>query len=204
MLAALPKSYKTELYRKAIHLSSLWIPFFIFHADRNWSIFLFSALLTINLILEYAACNKTAFIGSLFRKIFIKTLRNREVSCNRFVPSGSVYILAAALITSVCYTPRAAAAAMSIVLISDSCAALFGKFFGAHRFYNGKSAEGSLAFLISAILVAGFLFPETSSLIIYSTAAVATGVEFFEKEIGIDDNLAIPVASGFILNLISL
>lgn len=204
MFATLPKSYKTELYRKAIHLSSLWIPFFIFHTDRNWSIFLFSVLLTINLILEYAACNKTAFIGSLFRKIFIKTLRNCEVSCNRFVPSGSVYILAAALITSVCYTPRAAAAAMSIVLISDSCAALFGKFFGTHRFYNGKSAEGSLAFLISAILIVSFLFPEASSLIIYGTAAVATGVEFFEKEIGIDDNLAIPVASGFILNLISL
>lgn len=39
------KAIKTELYRKAVHLSSLWMPLFIFTAPRNWSILLFSPCL---------------------------------------------------------------------------------------------------------------------------------------------------------------
>ena len=49
------KAIKTELYRKAVHLSSLWMPLFIFTAPRNWSILLFFTLLAANLFVEYAA-----------------------------------------------------------------------------------------------------------------------------------------------------
>ena len=90
------KAIKTELYRKAVHLSSLWMPLFIFTAPRNWSILLFFTLLAANLFVEYAAYQRTAVIGMLFKKMFIKTLRNREISHSTFTPSGSVYILAAA------------------------------------------------------------------------------------------------------------
>lgn len=110
MSVVLSKSLKTELYRKAVHLSSLWMSLFILWADRNVSIVTFSLLLALNLIVEYAAYRKTAVVGDLFRRMFIRTLRNREVCRERFVPSGSVYILAAALIVSVCFTSRAAAA----------------------------------------------------------------------------------------------
>ena len=48
------KAIKTELYRKAVHLSSLWMPLFIFTAPRNWSILLFFTLLAANLFVEYA------------------------------------------------------------------------------------------------------------------------------------------------------
>ena len=49
------RAIKTELYRKAVHLSSLWMPLFIFTAPRNWSILLFFTLLAANLFVEYAA-----------------------------------------------------------------------------------------------------------------------------------------------------
>lgn len=204
MQAAMSKSLKTELYRKAIHLSSLWMPLFILIAERRWSIILFSVLLILNLIVEYTAYHKTAVIGSLFRRMFIKTLRGKEISRTHFVPSGSVYILAAALVVSTCFSPAAAAAAMSIMLIADSNAAVFGKFFGTVRFYNNKSAEGTLAFFVSALLVIIFFFPGISPLITLTTALLATAAEFFEKELKIDDNFTIPLISGFILNLISL
>ena len=35
-------------------------------------------------------------------------------------------------------------------------------------------------------------------------SVLATAAEFFERELQIDDNFAIPVITGFILNLISL
>ena len=203
MSAILTKSLKTELYRKAVHLTSLWMPLFILLAERNWSIILFASLLTLNLIVEYTAYQKTAVIGGLFRRMFIKTLRGKEVCRTRFVPSGSVYILAAALTVSVCFSARAAAAAMSIMLISDSCAAIFGKFFGSFRFANGKSVEGTTAFFVSAVLTVMFFFPTLSLPVVCITALAATAAEFFEKELRIDDNFTIPVISAFILNLIS-
>ncbi|MBO5038857.1 MAG: phosphatidate cytidylyltransferase [Alphaproteobacteria bacterium] len=196
------KSLKTELYRKAVHLSSLWMPMLILLCPQNFCIILFFSLLAFNLLAEYSAYRKTAVVGTLFRKMFIKTLRHKEVNANVFVPSGSVYILAAALFVSVCFSAKAAAAAMCIVLIADSNAALVGKLWGKFRFSNGKSVEGTTAFFISAVFVCLFFFPLISPVMIYVTAVLATSAEFFEKKIGIDDNLSIPLVSGFVLNLI--
>lgn len=202
MFAIKSKSLKIELYRKAVHLSSLWMPMLIMFCSRNFCIILFFTLVVLNIVVEYSAYQKTAVIGGMFRRMFIKTLRNKEINRTSFVPSGSVYILAAALFVSVCFSAKAAAAAMCIVLIADSNAALIGKFFGTFRFANGKSVEGTMAFFISAVLVCLFFFPAISPLVVYLTAALVTAAEFFERKTGIDDNLAIPMVSGFVLNLI--
>ena len=196
------KSLKTALYRKAVHLSSLWIPAVIMFYSRNFCIVLFAGLLSIDIIAEYSACKRRG-IGKLFRRMFIKTLRNGEVARTRFVPSGSVYILSAALFVSVCFSQRAAAAAMSIVLTADACAALVGRFFGTFRFSNGKSVEGTAAFLVTAVLLVRFFFPAASVFAVCLTALLATAAEFFESKTGTDDNFSIPLVSGFILNLIS-
>jgi len=197
------KPLKTELYRKIVHLSSLWMPWLILTQERNKCMLLFGFLFLIDVLLEYAAYSKVSSIGILFRKMFIKTLRNKEISRTLFVPSGSVYILAAALIVSVCYSAKAAAAAMCIVLIADSNAALIGRFLGTIRFYNGKSLEGTAAFFISTAAVILAFFPNISLFLLAFTAGSAAAIEFFEQEIGIDDNLAVPVVSGFILNLMT-
>ena len=99
---------------------------------------------------------------------------------------------------------RAAAAAMGVVLVADTCAALVGKVWGTYRFSNGKSIEGAAAFFSSAVWVIVLFFPTVSPLIVFSAALLAAAAEFFEKETGIDDNFAVPLVSGFVLNLISL
>ncbi len=202
-MIASSKSLRTEFLRKAIHLSSLWMPLFIYYADRRLNIVCFAVLLLGNLITEYAAFRKVPFLGSLFRRMFIRTLRHREVSAARFVPSGSLYILTAALICSAFFPKPAAAAAMSIMLISDSCAALCGKLYGRIRFKNGKSAEGTLAFAVSAfavVVMLGEILP-VSPAAAAVTVIAATAAEFFEQKIRIDDNLTIPLISGFILSV---
>lgn len=204
MIASLSKSLKTELYRKAVHLSSLWMPLFLYHAGKIPSLILFGMLLVMNLVIEYTAFRRTSHIGILFRKMFIRTLRHKEVSRGRFVPSGSVYVLAAALACSACFSPIVAATSMSIMLISDSCAALWGKFCGRFRFKNGKSAEGTLAFFISAFIVVRLLYPLAPFPVAAAAALGAATVEFFETAFKVDDNLSIPLFSGFILNIFSL
>lgn len=204
MFAVKSRSLKTELYRKAVHLSSLWMPVLMMCCSRNFCILLFAALLGLDLAVEYSAYRKISGVGSLFRRMFIKTLRNKEISQSSFTPSGSVYILAAALFVSVCFSAKAAAAAMCVVLISDTLAALIGKFFGTFRFSNGKSFEGTLIFFISAVLIGASFFPGVSPFIIYPAAFLGTLAEFFENKIGVDDNLSVPLVCGFVFNLIVL
>lgn len=91
---------------------------------------------------------------------------------------------------------------MCVVLIADSFAALTGKFFGTFRFSNGKSFEGSAVFFISAVLIGLSFFPSVSPSIVYLAAFWAMAAEFFEKQVGVDDNLSIPLISGFMFNLI--
>lgn len=204
MFAVQSKSLKTEILRKAIHISSLWMPMFIFFADRIISVTLFAVLLLLNVAIEYAAFQKIPLFGNLFRKLFIKTLRGKEISRTKFVASGSIYVLLSALIVSICFSPKAAAAAMSVMLVADSCAALVGKFFGSIRFANNKSLEGTFAFFVSSLCVLVLLYQNVSPGLLVATALVATLTEFFEKNLGIDDNLAIPLVSGFLLNLLSV
>ena len=52
------KELKKELYRKALHLSSLWIPLFIYLAHPGVSIIFFSALFIGNAIIEYGNYKK--------------------------------------------------------------------------------------------------------------------------------------------------
>jgi dolichol kinase len=196
------KSLRTELYRKSIHLSSLWMPFIILLANKNWNILLFFTLFVGNFIIEYMTFKKLPYVSIIFRKLFIKTLRYKEIDRISFVPSGSVFVLAAALIVSVCFTPKAGAAALTVMLIADTAAALVGKSIGKFHFSNGKTFEGTLAFFISSVLVILSFYPHITPLTVLITAVFATATEFFEKDIGIDDNLMIPLVTGFILNLI--
>lgn len=204
MTTSFSKSLKTEIYRKAVHLSSLWMPLFIFLSGKNICILFFLFTLLGNLILEYAAYKKTPVIGGMFRRMFFKTLRPKEVIKNKFVPSGSVYILLAALICSVCYAKEAAAIALTVMLIADSGAALCGKLFGSFRFENGKSLEGTATFFILTLFILSLLAPECPLPLMTMTAVSATAAEFFENELSLDDNLSIPLVVGYFLNLLYL
>ena len=52
------KSFKKELARKLIHLSSLWIPALIYFVQPSISIIVFSAIFVGDVILEYGNYKK--------------------------------------------------------------------------------------------------------------------------------------------------
>lgn len=97
-------SLKQELYRKAIHLSSLWMPLFIYLAPKAWALFLFGTAFALNVIIEYANYRRQKWARKTFGRLFFRTLRAKETIRNRFRPSGSMYVLSAAF-----YAPCASA-----------------------------------------------------------------------------------------------
>ena len=197
------KSFRRELARKSIHLSSLWIPALIYFAHPGVSIMLFAILFLGDALLEYGNFKKWRWARRTFGLLFFKTLRNKERIRTKFQVSGSMYVLAAAIICTLLFSKPIAAIALTVMLISDTCAALFGKAYGSRRLYKNKSIEGTAAFFVSALLImviCNFILPVTYASIL--AAFVATFAEMYEDKIEIDDNLSIPLFVGAVLSLL--
>lgn len=197
------KSYKKEIYRKAIHLSSLWIPALIYFAHPGISIMLFSLLFIGDAVLEYGNYKRWKWARKTFGSLFFKTLRNKETKRIRFQVSGSLYVLLAAIACTLLFSKPVAVISMTVMLISDTTAALVGKACGTRKLYRSKSLEGTTAFFLSALFINMFyepIFHFTYASVLACLAA--TAAEMYEDKIEIDDNLSIPLFVGIILTLL--
>lgn len=188
---------KTEIYRKSLHLSSLWMPVFIYFMPRVWSLVLFGGGLILNLIIEYLNFRRVRAASNIFRRIFQKILRSKENNRKVFTPSGSVYVLAAAFLSCVFFPPLIAAAGLAVMLVSDTIAALVGKRFGRLKIYKKKSLVGSIAFFVSALIIVWSINGLSFSTLI--ACFLATMAELYEDRLKIDDNLSIPLIVSFVL-----
>lgn len=197
------KSLRHELLRKSIHLSSLWIPALIYFVHPGISITIFSLLFMADVLVEYGNFKKWRWARRTFGLMFFKTLRNKERIRTKFQVSGSMYVLTAAVICTLLFSKQVAAISLTVMLISDTCAALFGKAYGTRKLYKSKSLEGTIAFFLSALIVNMLYQP------IFNfgyagviACAVATFAEMYEDKLEIDDNLSIPLFVGIILSVL--
>jgi dolichol kinase len=196
------KSLQKEIIRKAVHLSSLWMPAVIYILPQPIVVYLFAFLLIFDFIFEYGYHKRYRWARKTFGTLFYKTLRNKEILDRKFHPTGSIYVLTAAIICSYFFDKYAAIIGLTVMLVADSAAALVGKAFGRIKIYKNKTIEGTLAFFFSAILV-NILLSHLHPFGIYSILAcsAATLAELFEDKIKIDDNLSIPLLTAGILSL---
>ena len=206
-----PIPYWEEIKRKLIHLSSLWMVCStillprLFPAYGRWincGLLLFCLVST--LLIEHDYANNGKYIGRLYGKLFQKMLR-REAKPGQWIVSGGAPVLAAALLVNLIFPSPIAAAALAVMLTGDAAAALIGRKFGKHKLVNGKSLEGTLAFILTGIAVSGIFISATGavSLLPYTLPAVilAALTELFQKQLKVDDNFSIPLATAGFLQL---
>jgi dolichol kinase len=195
--------YRDELVRKLIHLFSLSIPIIYYFIPRSDGILILSILTFLALILDLARY-LSASVGKIFYRVFGFLLRKHEVDSRKKNLNGATYVLISALICVILFPKVLFITAFTILIISDTMAALIGRKFGKHRLLS-KSLEGTLAFFISAIIVV-FLTPKVSDLPMeYVIGIIAAAVGAIVENISFgfaDDNLAIPVSIGFTMWLL--
>ena len=74
------KAFRKELMRKAIHLSSLWIPAAIYFMPKFILVPILLIILVGNVILEYGNFKRYPWARKSFGVLFFRTLRNKETS----------------------------------------------------------------------------------------------------------------------------
>ncbi len=190
-------NYRDEVVRKLIHLCSLSIPIVYYFVSQKTGIAVLAILALAALIIDLARFYSDR-AGGIFYSIFGFLLREHEVDTGKKNLNGATYVLLSALLCILIFPKVIFLTAFTVLIVSDSIAALFGRKFGKHKFLF-KSLEGTLAFFISGIIVVLFT-PKIDYLFgeyIIGVIGVAVGAIAENVSFGLaDDNLAIPLSIG--------
>ncbi len=199
MIDAVNIEYKAEVARKGIHFTSLSIPIIYYFIDRDLALGILVpitfAFLIVDLLRYYHQPTAT-----LFYKVFRFMLRRHEQDENSKRLNGATNVLIAATLCIIFFPKLIVLTAFSMLIVSDSMAALIGRRFGRKKFLQ-KSVEGSLAFFVSGVVVILFTpkieYSVTEYFIGIIAALVGTIVEAVSWKI--DDNLSIPLSIGVVM-----
>lgn len=189
--------YRDELVRKLIHLFSLSIPILYYFISSSTSITILLCLTIFALFFDGGRFISKSF-ANIFYKAFGFLLRKHELDKEKKNLTGATYVLLSALICALIFPKVIFVTAFSILIISDTMAALIGRKFGKRKFLR-KSLEGTLSFFISASIVVIFTpkvggFP-MEYVIGFVAAFVGAIVENISYGLA-DDNLTIPLSVG--------
>lgn len=191
--------YSQEVKRKLVHLSSLWMAAALLLLPRAFCVVLFGVMTVLTVLVEYAYYRKVPVITPCYGFFFGRMLR--DYGEGKFHLSGGAPVLAAACFSALLFPKPYSSLAMATMLLADTAAALIGRRFGKHRFFNGKSLEGCLAFFVTGALVmtGGFFafgYPPWVLAGGFLGIVAATLLELFNCELHLDDNFTIPLAAG--------
>ncbi|MBM2814900.1 MAG: Dolichol kinase [Ignavibacteria bacterium] len=193
--------YTHELFRKGIHLTSLSIPIVYVFVTRSTLTTLLIIVTIIEILLDFLSRRNKKF-AQIYFGMFRKIMRSHELEKKLWL-NGASWVLISATMCVVIFPKIVAITAFTILIISDTLAALVGRKYGRHNFFD-KSFEGSLAFFISAVLVIivyGLFFRTTWTFFLVGIVACFIGAfaEAASKQLKMDDNFSIPLSIGITL-----
>jgi len=168
---------------------------FLSHAQ---AIYILGGLASIFYILEQIRINYPNQPGlSLLNKYFLRAEEHLK-------ESAAIPYLMALLLTIITFPKSIALTAIFTLAIADPLSAIVGIKFGKHRIVEGKSLEGSFAFLFSTMLVCFLIFIPLPNNNFWPVIANSFFLGLFAAAfemlpLKLDDNLTIPLFTATIL-----
>jgi dolichol kinase len=190
------QSYAVEFVRKAIHLCSLSIPVVYYFIPQATALEVLVPLSLVFGLLDIARVHHQP-TRNFFHRLFGWLLRDHERDGRSLRLTGATYVLLSACLFIWLYPKVIFITAFSILIISDTLAALVGRKFGKHPFF-GKSLEGTTAFFLSALVVVALTPKAVGVFGEYAIGGIAAlaGAIAEASMTKIDDNLSIPLTVG--------
>ena len=186
-------TYRQEIYRKFIHLSSSVMALALWYFGKETFLPWLIGVAIILPLLDYGRhhIDLLSRIYNYFFTIFTRPIEYRNLS-------GASWVVIGAALTTLIFNENTAIIGLLVLSLADSAAAIIGLKFGKTYLFN-KSLEGSAAFFIVAFLIVFYLSPAFFLINLIVVSAV-TAVELFSTA-RINDNLFIPLVTAFILTL---
>ncbi len=187
--------YESEIARKSVHLASLLIPIIYLNIEHTIGIFLLAWLavisVTIDVMMRYHAPTRRvllALIGPI--------MRTHELSRDKFLLTGASWVLISALVTMAVFPKAVAVTAFTVLIVSDTFAALVGRRVPGPRFID-KSLIGTGTFVLTAWIVVSvygniYAMPWTYYIAGCIGSVVGAVIEAASIRLKLDDNLSIP------------
>lgn len=188
-------SYEQEGLRKSTHLLALVIPTVYLVLPRPWAIAVMIAANLLIISFEVVRLRRCR-IWNLLAPVFGPMVRPKEKRGNF---TGALYILLSALFCIIFFNKYIAATAITFIIVGDVGSAMVGRRWGKHKLLGSKTLEGSLAFLVIALLVTTAI-PYVPWSVGVIGAVVATVAEALS--IHRDDNLTVPLTAGLTMHLL--
>lgn len=182
--------HKAELFRKAIHMMTVFIPIAVWFLPPHYWRWPLIGLAVSVVILDLWRLGDPRF-GLFFRQMIGPYMRRHE---EREL-MGSTYLAFACLLSSFIFPKPIAVAVMGYLILGDGVAGLVGKNWGVRGLAFGKTVEGTVAGLIVNLLVGIIVFREAGPALI--GALIASFAELMP--LPLDDNFAIPIIAGLVL-----
>ncbi|MBP1911572.1 diacylglycerol/polyprenol kinase family protein [Thermococcus stetteri] len=206
-------SIRSELKRKALHLTGLTVPAIYLCCGKTSTLIFIGLAFTLFVVLEPFRIIEEWRDRIKYRLLNIypspELGRGIELIENHIEAitrpherervAAHIYFAVASFIVVYFFPMKVAVGAITVATLGDALAAIIGKSLGRHRFSNGKSLEGSLAYFITALLVLIPLMGLIPSLV---GAAVGTLVEFYN--LPPDDNFSNQLAVSLAVYLASV
>lgn len=195
-------TYSSEIARKGIHLASLLIPIIYLQLEHQTGLIILVSMTVASVLLdalmhyhEPSRRFKLSTMGHL--------LRPHERHEDRFLLTGASWVLISATATFLVFPTLIAVTAFSVLIVSDTCAALVGRRFGDRPFLD-KSAVGAVTFIVSAMLVVvayGSIYhPSWPFYAIGVASSIVAGVvEAGSTRLHVDDNLSVPFSFAIVM-----
>lgn len=186
-------------YRKILHISSIWIPILYLFTDYIITLLVLLGTTTVVLVLDILRIKPTRMqhkVHELFVSFGLKELlKEKELHSL----SGASYMMLSALICMMLFPKSIFIIGYTILCLSDPIAAMTGKKYGSKSLF-GKSYEGSIAFMVSALIIGGvgILWFDLNPAIIVACVFFTTLAELLSNKLRINDNILIPLVFGFV------
>ncbi len=184
------KNLRKEILRKLVHL--LELPLLViytvvrFYFGEQVAMLFLTTALIILLEIEYFRLEYKLKLPEV-----IDILKHHE----KDNLTGSIFFTMANIICFAAYDYKIALLALLMTVFGDLFSALVGRWVGRTRVYKKKTLEGFTAGLLVNILV-GYLVLPAAIPVFLAMSFTASLVELFTGKL--DDNLTVPLASGFV------
>ena len=193
-------SFLHEIGRKMIHISILFVLLIHYLIESRYPKKGFALLFLVFLLILFIVLEFMRLELGWKVPVFSAFIRPKEQ--NRMF--GVVYFISATIISLAVFEYKIALAALLMTTFGDMAAALVGKKYGTSLIYRNKTWAGFWSEIVTNLFVGFIVLKDiTGSVFIFASMAfVATIVETVVDEL--DDNLLIPLFSGFVGQVIYL